>query len=80
MLSTQSGSENALRQRREGLISWARLAAIVIGRNEGDRFRRCLDSLLGKAAPIVYVDSGSTDGSIEYASEPRSRRARARRF
>jgi GT2 family glycosyltransferase len=46
-----------------------KLGAIVIGRNEGDRFRRCLDSLLGKAAPIVYVDSGSTDGSIEYASE-----------
>lgn len=46
-----------------------KLGAIVIGRNEGDRFRRCLDSLLGKAAPIVYVDSGSTDGSIEYARE-----------
>lgn len=45
----------------------SRLAAIVIGRNEGERFRRCLDSLVGKANPIVYVDSGSTDGSIEYA-------------
>ncbi len=44
-----------------------RLGAVVIGRNEGDRFRRCLDSLLGRATPIVYVDSGSTDGSIEYA-------------
>lgn len=44
-----------------------RLGAIVIGRNEGDRFRRCLDSLLGSVTPIVYVDSGSTDGSIEYA-------------
>lgn len=43
------------------------LGAVVIGRNEGQRFRRCLDSLLGRAAPIVYVDSGSTDGSIEYA-------------
>jgi GT2 family glycosyltransferase len=46
-----------------------RLGAVVIGRNEGDRFRRCLRSLLGKASPIVYVDSGSTDGSIEYARE-----------
>jgi GT2 family glycosyltransferase len=43
------------------------VGAVVIGRNEGERFRRCLDSLLGKATPIVYVDSGSTDGSIEYA-------------
>jgi GT2 family glycosyltransferase len=41
----------------------------VIGRNEGVRFRRCLDSLLGHVSPIVYVDSGSTDGSIEYARE-----------
>ena len=47
----------------------SRLGTIVIGRNEGDRFRRCLNSLLGKANPIVYVDSGSTDGSIEYARE-----------
>ncbi|KPK66863.1 MAG: glycosyl transferase [Gemmatimonas sp. SG8_38_2] len=47
----------------------SRLGIIVIGRNEGDRFRRCLDSLLGRATPIVYVDSGSTDGSIEYARE-----------
>lgn len=42
-------------------------AAIVIGRNEGARLVRCLASLSGKAAPIVYVDSGSTDGSIEAA-------------
>jgi len=41
----------------------------VIGRNEGKRFVRCLDSLLGRVNPIVYVDSGSTDGSIEYARE-----------
>jgi GT2 family glycosyltransferase len=46
-----------------------RLGAVVIGRNEGDRFRRCLDSLLGRVETIVYVDSGSTDGSIEYARE-----------
>ena len=46
-----------------------RLGAVVIGRNEGDRFRRCLDSLLGKAELIVYVDSGSTDGSVEYTRE-----------
>ena len=41
----------------------------MIGRNEGDRFKRCLNSLLGNVTPIVYVDSGSTDGSIEYARE-----------
>lgn len=56
-----------LAKKKTELVS--RLATVVIGRNEGDRFRRCLDSLLGRAAPIVYVDSGSTDGSIEYARE-----------
>ncbi len=45
----------------------SRIAAIAIGRNEGDRLKRCLSSLKGHAAPIIYVDSGSTDGSAEYA-------------
>lgn len=40
---------------------------VVIGRNEGDRLRQCLHSVKGKVARAVYVDSGSTDGSIEVA-------------
>ncbi|HEX2839545.1 MAG TPA: glycosyltransferase family 2 protein [Phycisphaerales bacterium] len=40
---------------------------VIIGRNEGERFERCLRSLLGRASPIVYVDSGSTDGSVAFA-------------
>lgn len=40
---------------------------VVIGRNEGDRLRRCLHSVNGKVARAVYVDSGSTDGSLELA-------------
>jgi len=47
----------------------SRLGAVIIGRNEGERFRRCLDSLQGCVSSIVYVDSGSTDGSVEYAHE-----------
>jgi GT2 family glycosyltransferase len=43
------------------------LGAVVIGRNEGERLRRCLQSLVGRAAVVVYVDSGSTDGSVELA-------------
>lgn len=43
------------------------VAAIAIGRNEGERLIRCLASLEGQVAPIVYVDSGSTDGSVEAA-------------
>jgi GT2 family glycosyltransferase len=43
------------------------MAAVVIGRNEGDRLVRCLASLQGRAGPVVYVDSGSTDGSVAAA-------------
>jgi len=43
-----------------------RCAGVAIGRNEGERLRRCLESLRG-VAPLVYVDSGSTDGSVDLA-------------
>lgn len=43
------------------------VAAVVIGRNEGQRLVNCLTSLQGLAEPLVYVDSGSTDGSIAAA-------------
>ena len=43
------------------------LGVVVIGRNEGERLRRCLDSMSGMGPVIVYVDSGSTDGSVEMA-------------
>ncbi|WP_346656113.1 glycosyltransferase [Bradyrhizobium sp. dw_78] len=39
---------------------------VAIGRNEGDRLKRCLRSLPA-GAPIVYVDSGSSDGSDQWA-------------
>ncbi len=42
---------------------------IVIGRNEGERLQRCLDSLLAPTRLVVYVDSGSTDGSRELARD-----------
>ncbi|MBF2015723.1 MAG: glycosyltransferase [Rivularia sp. T60_A2020_040] len=40
---------------------------VVIGRNEGNRLKQCLVSILGKVKTVVYVDSGSTDGSVELA-------------
>lgn len=43
------------------------VAAVVIGRNEGDRLKRCLNSLVGQVDELVYVDSGSTDGSVGFA-------------
>jgi glycosyltransferase involved in cell wall biosynthesis len=45
----------------------ARVGVVAIGRNEGERLRRCFDSIRTQVAPVVYVDSGSTDGSVELA-------------
>ena len=43
------------------------IGAVVIGRNEGERLRRCLESVRIQVPEVVYVDSGSTDGSVELA-------------
>ena len=46
------------------------IAAVAIGRNEGARLVRCLAALrreMGAGARVVYVDSGSTDGSLAAA-------------
>jgi len=44
-----------------------RIAAVVIGRNEGIRLRMCLESVSSSAAVVIYVDSGSQDGSLATA-------------
>jgi len=44
-----------------------RVGAVVIGRNEGERLRRCLASVRRVVEDIVYVDSGSVDGSVDLA-------------
>ncbi|MBE9157535.1 glycosyltransferase [Nodosilinea sp. LEGE 06152] len=46
------------------------IGVVTIGRNEGERLIRCLTSLQANVptgSPIVYVDSGSTDGSVAKA-------------
>lgn len=43
------------------------LAMVVIGRNEGVRLQACLETALCQARHVVYVDSGSTDDSVELA-------------
>lgn len=41
---------------------------VAIGRNEGERLRNCLMSAIAQhVSPLVYVDSGSTDGSVDMA-------------
>ena len=51
-----------------GAVEHQDVGVVVIGRNEGERLMLCLDSLQRAGAPLthlVYVDSGSTDGSVE---------------
>lgn len=49
------------------LAPLADVGLVAIGRNEGERLRNALTSAVGKVAALVYVDSGSTDGSVEMA-------------
>lgn len=48
------------------IVEHTPVAVVVIGRNEGERLQRCLRSIPG-GIPVVYVDSGSTDGSVAFA-------------
>ncbi|WP_435257487.1 glycosyltransferase family 2 protein [Thioclava sp. FR2] len=41
--------------------------AVVIGRNEGARLITCLGSVKSQVRRMIYVDSGSSDGSVEAA-------------
>lgn len=45
------------------------VGVVVIGRNEGDRLRRCLESIVNQVKHVVYVDSGSNDNSVEMAKK-----------
>lgn len=45
----------------------ASVGVVAIGRNEGDRLIRCLASCVAQSSVVVYVDSGSTDGSVNAA-------------
>jgi len=45
-----------------------RVGVVAIGRNEGTRLKRCIESL-SAATLVVYVDSGSRDGSAQWVSD-----------
>lgn len=46
-----------------------KVGVVIIGRNEGQRLIECLDSVAISGCPIVYVDSGSIDGSVQIAKD-----------
>lgn len=45
------------------------IGIVIIGRNEGERLSRCIKSAIRETNTVVYVDSGSTDNSIELAKQ-----------
>ncbi len=45
----------------------SQVGVVVIGRNEGERLKRCLRSLRQQTDKLVYVDSGSKDDSVPFA-------------
>ena len=45
----------------------ARVGLIAIGRNEGDRLKKCLITLPAELGLVVYVDSDSNDDSVNFA-------------
>jgi GT2 family glycosyltransferase len=47
--------------------SLSNVGVVAIGRNEGERLRNCIKSVVQTASVVVYVDSGSTDNSIALA-------------
>jgi glycosyltransferase involved in cell wall biosynthesis/GT2 family glycosyltransferase len=50
-----------------GVVDLKRAAIVVIGRNEGERLQGALGSVTELGIPVLYVDSGSQDGSPEVA-------------
>lgn len=52
----------------EGPSGTDAVGVVVIGRNEGERLKRCLASIAGTVTYLAYVDSGSTDGSVDLAA------------
>lgn len=52
------------------MIKQPKLSIVIIGRNEGDRLASCLRSvaLIKTDAELIYVDSGSSDGSAPLAA------------
>src|SRR5882724_5591818 len=49
-------------------INKSGFGVVAIGRNEGQRLKQCLESLRSRGV-VIYVDSGSNDGSPQLARD-----------
>lgn len=48
-------------------LKMSAVGIVIIGRNEGERLVRCIESLREHVRYSIYVDSNSTDGSLQAA-------------
>ena len=60
-------TDHAMQNTRHSPLATRHFGVVIIGRNEGERLVTCLRSLAGRGGPVVYVDSGSNDSSVENA-------------
>lgn len=56
------------RDEQLGAINIRHVGVVIIGRNEGKRLADCISSVEPMLMSTIYVDSGSTDGSVAFAS------------
>lgn len=63
-LLMQDSHPDSARQVAAALRPSSTVGVVVIGRNEGERLQRCLGSMADNLGQLVYVDSGSSDGSV----------------
>ncbi|HHX8340873.1 glycosyltransferase family 2 protein [Vibrio alginolyticus] len=47
-------------------IAMLSVCAIIITKNELDSLKRCISSISGKVDEIIVLDTGSTDGTVEF--------------
>lgn len=65
---TEVSAENSCREKLDKAAQAGnQIGVVVIGRNEAERLEICLRSVLAPGTTVVYVDSGSTDGSTDRA-------------
>jgi GT2 family glycosyltransferase len=69
LFDAQKGSIFAFSEFQCTRMNAQHVGVVVIGRNEGERLMRSLNSLSVDVGNVVYVDSGSTDQSLERAKQ-----------
>jgi glycosyltransferase involved in cell wall biosynthesis len=68
-LNTSANQSTNISAHQSGSFCFQDVGVVVIGRNEGNRLIRCIKSLQSTGLTVIYVDSGSVDGSQDTAKQ-----------